>query len=439
MLPTGGLQRATDAVVLLTILLMVPSVAVAQARPSPASVDAEVLCTVNGSPITRANLNKAVQQKWGRKILEDLIEQELIFQAARTRGLTISEEEFNARLNAVKSEYGSLADFNAMMAKRGIKGPAFRRELRAQMLLEKLVEQIGKVTQQEARAYYDAHLSVYQAPERRHVHAIITEDAEQAYQARQQVAGGADFDTVAAEIGTELAGDWEWLAKEDLRNPLIRETAFTLRPGDVSNPIFVDGQYYVLWVEEVRAAVDRSFEEVADEIATQIRTERGITPESVLAGLWREAKLTVPWRAYYYLEEEYEQLDQIRVMVNGKLVEMSIAPMILGNGHMLVMAKPLLDAMGAEITWDADQQTMTAVTRTGTIQVTVGSVEARSGNRIILMKEPPQIREGNLLISPRPVVTALGATVKWDPVSYTLKVATEGAEQQPGEERSSTT
>ncbi len=97
---------------------------------------------------------------------------------------------------------------------------------------------------------------------------------------------------------------------------------------------------------------------------------------------------------------------------------------------MLVMAKPLLGAMDAQLTWDADQQMMTAVTNAGTIQVTVGSVEARSGDRVILMKEPPQIRAGNLLISPRPVVSALGATVVWDATSYTLKVATEGAEYE---------
>jgi len=225
-----------------------------------------------------------------------------------------------------------------------------------------------------------------------------------------------------------MAGDWEWLRKKDLRNPLIRETAFSLKPGDVSNPIFVDDQYYVLWVEEVQVGIDQSFEEVTDQIVTSIRTERGITPESVVAGLWRNAEISVPWRAYYYLEEEYEQLDQIKVTVNGKKVEMSIAPMILDNGHMLVMAKPLLGAMDAQIRWDADQQMMTAVTKAGTIQVTVGSVEARSGDRVILMKEPPQTRGGNLLISPRPVVSALGATVKWDATSYTLKVATEGTE-----------
>ncbi len=423
---TGG-QRFSCLIVLV-ILFVLSSVVLAQPPASPSDPDAESLCVVNGNPITRASLNKAVQQEWGRKILENLIEQELIFQAARTRGLTISEEEFDARLNAVKSEYESLEEFNAMMAKRGIKGPAFRQQLRGQMLLDKFVEQIGKVTEEDARAYYDDHLSFYQAPERRHVHAIIAEDAEEAYQARQQVAGGADFDTVAADIGTEMAGDWEWLIKKDLRNPLIRETAFSLNPGDVSNPIFVDDQYYVLWVEEVRVGIDQSFEEVADEIIASIRTERGITPESVVAGLWRNAEISVPWRAYYYLEEEYEQLDQIKVTVNGKQVEMSIAPMILDNGHMLVMVKPLLDAIGAKITWDADQQRMTAVTKAGTIQVTVGSVKARSGDRVILMKEPPQIRGGNLLISPRPVVSALGATVKWDATSYTLNIATEGAE-----------
>ncbi len=430
MLWLSGLQRVTVVSIIAALLGVGPLVVVAQTPTSPASTDTEVLCIVNGNPITRANVNKAVQQKWGRMILEDLIEQKLIFQAAEARGLTISEEEFEARLKAVKAEYKTLEDFNAMMAKRGIKGPAFRQELRAQMLLDKLVEQIGKVTEAEARAYYNDHLSAYQAPERRHVHAIIAKDAVQAYNARQQVAGGADFDAVAADIGTEMAGDWGWLAKEDLRNPLIRETAFSLKPGDVSNPIFVDDEYYVLWVEEVQAGINRSFEEVVDQIVAKIRAERGITPESVVAGLWRDAEISVPWRAYDYLEEEYKQLGQLKVTVDGKPVKMPIAPVILDNGHMLVMAKPLLRAIGAEITWDADQQTMTAVTTAGTIQVTVGSIEARSGDRVILMKEPPRLRTGNLLISPRPVVSALGATVVWDPTTYTLKVATKGADRQ---------
>ncbi len=430
MLPPGGLQRATDVLIILTVLLTVPLAAVAQAPAPPASTDSEVLCTVNDNPITRANLNKAVQQEWGRKILEDVIERKLILQAAQARGLSIPEEELNARLAAVKAEYGSLADFNAMMRKEGIKGPTFRQQLRCQMLLEKLVEELGAVTEEQTRVYYDDHIAEYQSPERRHMHAIVAADAEQAYQAREQVAGGADFDGIAEHADSDIGGDWGWMVKDDLRNPLIRETAFSLKSGHVSNPIFVDEQYYVLWVEEIHPGVDRSFEEVKDDIVAELRAQRGITKDSIVAGLWRTADISVPWKAYYYLEEEYEQLDRIKVTVDGKRIDMATAPMILDNGHVLVMAKPMLQAMGATVTWDAEQQAMTAVTDAGTIQVTVGSLEARSGDRVMLMKEAPQMREGSLFISPREVVCTLGSDLEWDSVSYTLKVktATEGGE-----------
>jgi len=419
-------------VIALVALSALSSTVLAQPPPSPSGLDAESLCVVNGTSITRAEVNKAVQQRWGRKILEDMIERKLILQAAQARGLSISAEELNARLAAVKAEYSSLDDFNEMMRKQGIKGPAFRQQLRCEMLLEKLVKQIGAVADQQARAYYDEHISTYQSPEQRHMHAIVATDAEQAYQAREQVAGGADFDEIAAQAGSDIGGDWGWMVKDDLRNPLIRETAFSLKSGHVSNPIFVDGQYYVLWVEEIRPGVDRSFEEVKDDIVAELRAQRGITQDSIVAGLWRTADISVPWKAYYYLEEEYEQLDQIKVTVDGKRVNMATAPMILASGHMLVMAKPVLQAMGAKMTWDAEQQAMTAVTDAGTVQVTVGSLEARSGDRVILMKEAPQIRAGSLFVSPREVVGVLGADLEWDPVSYTLKVRTaaEGAEQQ---------
>ena len=69
---------------------------------------------------------------------------------------------------------------------------------------------------------------------------------------------------------------------------------------------------------------------------------------------------------------------------------------------------------------------MSAVTEAGTVQVTVGSPEARSGDRVTLMEEAPQLRQSKLFISPRPVIIALGAEVEWNPVTYTLKVTSPG-------------
>lgn len=400
-------------------------VVVAQATDPPAP-DEEILCVVNDSSITRADVNKAVQQQWGREILADIIKQRLIFQAAKAYGLSITDEEVSARLAEVKDEYESLEEFNQMMESRGIKGPAFRRRLRARMLLEKLVKEIGAVSNDEAESYYEKHRSEYQSPPQVHLHAIVTAEAEQAYHARKQVANGAGFDRVAEEQDDQLGGDWGWLSRPDLRNPLIGETAFSLQAGDVSNPIYVAEKYYVLWVEETWAGVDRSFAEVKGEIADQVRQDRGITAESVLAGLWRKAEITVPWKAYYYLEDEYGQLDVVAVTVDGSPVDMPIAPMILESGHMLVMAKPLLQAINAKISWDAKAQMMSAVTEDGTVQVTVGSPEARSGDRVTLMEEVPQLHQGKLFISPRPVITALGAEVEWNPVTYTLNVTSPG-------------
>ncbi len=419
---SAGRRLLLSAAVCLLVFPTVSPLATAQTTDSPIPPQPQVLCTVNGSPVTWDAVAKAVQQQWGREILEDLIKQQLILQAAHTHGLTVTEEEFNNRLAAVKAEFKSLEDFNRMMHKRGIKGPAFRQRLRARMLLEKLVVKLGGISDADVRAYYDKHISDYQSPAQVHLHAIVAPDAEQAYQARQEVAGGADFDAVALQVGGEMAGDWGWLAREDLSNALIRETAFSLKPGDVSNPIYIEGEYFVLWVAETKAGLDRSFEEVKDDISRRLREECGITPESVLAGLWRKAEITVPWKAYYYLENEYKQLGVIKVIVDGRYVAMPSAPVMLESGHILVMAKPLLAAMNAKLTWDTDTQTLTATTESGVVQLTVGSVQAASGDRVVLMNEAPQLREGRLFVSPRPVITALGGSVKWDPVTYTLLV-----------------
>ena len=213
-----GRRLLLSVVICLLAIPMIAPLATAQTTDLPTAPELEALCVVNGSPITRDNLNKAIQQQWGRQILEDLVKQQLIFQAAEARGITVTAEELNARLAAAKAEFESLEEFNRMMHKHGIKGPAFRQRLRARILLEKLVEATSTVTEEQARAYYDKHRTVYQAPEQARLHAIVAGNAEQAYQAREQVAHGADFDEVAAEAGSELGGDWEWLCRDDLRN-----------------------------------------------------------------------------------------------------------------------------------------------------------------------------------------------------------------------------
>lgn len=380
---------------------------------------------VNGREATEQEVTRFAWTHMGRTILERFIDDLLVRQAAARAGITVSPQEIAARITELAKKAGGT---DKLIADRGVAGmEALRVQVKTEILLDKLVEAASKVTEQQARDYYNAHQADFTTPTRIHLMEIVTDKDETAYQSRRRIANGEAFSDVAKEVSiaetAEKGGDAGWMSLDELPVPALRPIVATLKVGEVSTPVLVGGKFYILMVADKEPGGVKPFEEVKDQIIAQLRSQRGATREGVLQSLRRRANIQILAEPFKYLEKAYEELRAIRVVANGKPVKLATAPQILPSGRMIVPAKAVFAAAGCEVRWIG--RTKTLIIRRGgkAVRLVVGSNEARADGQPVALGEPVQLRAGQVWVTPRPVGVALGLEVKWEPVTYTLKVS----------------
>ena len=145
------------------------------------------------------------------------------------------------------------------------------------------------LTDAEVRDAYDSAPERFAIPptvEARHILLKVAPDAapEAAEKAREKLADvlkqareGKDFAALAKQYSEdstrEQGGALGAFRREAMIQPFA-DVAFSLKPGEISEPVRTRFGWHLIKVEKVNAGRTRSFEEVAPEIASQLKGER---------------------------------------------------------------------------------------------------------------------------------------------------------------------
>ena len=158
----------------------------------------------------------------------------------------------------------------------------------AELLLTDLAATVV-VTEEELKARYELDKAQYVQPETRDArHILLTvadeaEDAKQAARAQElytQLQGGADFAELARANSADTAsaangGALGWATRESYV-PAFAEKLFSMREGELSEPVKSQFGYHIIKLEGIRPEVGRSFDEVRGELASTVRNEKAI-------------------------------------------------------------------------------------------------------------------------------------------------------------------
>jgi peptidyl-prolyl cis-trans isomerase SurA len=100
--------------------------------------------------------------------------------------------------------------------------------------------------------------------------SVLMQEAERII---ERLEAGEPFEALAREASddekAEEGGDWGWISRGDLRSELV-EPAFSLEEGQHSEPVVVDGNVFILYVEKRRDEGVQPLENVRDEIEEAI-------------------------------------------------------------------------------------------------------------------------------------------------------------------------
>jgi len=230
------------------------------AEPSPTATNEQPLAAmVNGQPILLDDYQKETARfeaammgqgldlegeegqgklaQMRRQVLDSMIEQMLIEQAAAQEGVAISEEEVEAAIQESMEEGGGQAGFEEWLRISDLTYEDFEAELRFQLLALAIFEQVTA--------------SVPTTAEQVHARHILVDTEEEAQAILTQLQAGQDFAALARQLSQdentkEAGGDLGFFPPGLLISPEVEEAAFALLPGQISGVVRSQFGYHVV-------------------------------------------------------------------------------------------------------------------------------------------------------------------------------------------------
>jgi len=215
----------------------------------------QAVATVNGQKITKGELDAKLEQQGGRQALASMVQQALVFQYAKEHNIAVSDSEVQAKLDEIASHFPA-GQFESMLKAQGMTMDDAKKLVRENLLTKKAVDQNITVTDAQVNDYLKAqHLSIG-APAQVRARHILVKTQAQALQIEGQLQKGGDFATLAKQYSTDpgskdKGGELGWFGPGQMV-PAFQKVAFSLKPGQTSQPVQTPFGWHIIQVEEVK-------------------------------------------------------------------------------------------------------------------------------------------------------------------------------------------
>lgn len=133
--------------------------------------------TVNGQPIFSWQLNQRLSNRYGNQVLEAMIGEQLITEAAAKENVVVSQTELDARISEIEKSLGSSMSLDDALKMQGVSKDEFNNQVRVQLLIDKLLAKEVTVSAEEVDAFIASNAAALTA----------TEPAAQRQQAQEQL------------------------------------------------------------------------------------------------------------------------------------------------------------------------------------------------------------------------------------------------------------
>ena len=258
------------------------------------STPPNVAATVNGRPITYAELDKQYESQFGAlnerpnddqvviqrlEVLRTLIDNEIMWQRAEKMGLLAVDSDVDAKFTEMKAPY-TQEEFQKQLASRKVTAEELKAQLRRDLTVQKLfnkeiTSQIS-ISDNDITEFYNSNKNTFNLAEPQihmaqilvtplpdpNVHNLKNDKAQSEEQARnkiqqlyQRVSKGEDFSMLAKNFSEDAAsaqngGDLGFIAEStlDRANVDLRKMIMGLQPGQTTKPIHTEEGYRILKV-----------------------------------------------------------------------------------------------------------------------------------------------------------------------------------------------
>lgn len=249
-------------------------------RQAPATyIDARPAALVNGRSVTWGDLRPALTEAAGVRVLEEHILNQVVGEAAREAGLTITDQDIAAeRLLMVQSLHEdqdkALRLLDDLRQRDGLGPSRFGALLRRNAALRAMVRDDVTVSEEAIRRLHE----IRHGPKRQ-ARLIIVPDLSAALRVRERAAAGERFADIAVEVSTDASaargGLLEPISRFDPAYPeSLRKALWSLESGGISTPILMGDRYAILMLVMEMQGDNVWMEDVRDELAELVRLDQ---------------------------------------------------------------------------------------------------------------------------------------------------------------------
>jgi parvulin-like peptidyl-prolyl isomerase len=238
---------------------------------------AKTLVSVNGKPITQEEVDQELMQAtqgrfnqvpadrqaaFRQQVLQQLIGKELIYDDAKKSGITKSAE--------YKKEYKKLEE-------------RMKKELAIQVWQKKLLDGI-KISNKELKDYYNKNIDEFREKESVHARHILVKteaEAKKIISELKSLSGDKlkeKFIELAKKESTGPSGpnggDLGYFSKGQMV-PAFNDKVFSMKKGTITKePVKTQFGYHVIYLEDKKPSMTRSFDEVKAFIEQRLKMEK---------------------------------------------------------------------------------------------------------------------------------------------------------------------
>ncbi|MFO0871427.1 MAG: peptidylprolyl isomerase [Pirellulales bacterium] len=214
--------------------------------------DLQVVALVNGEQITRQELAKECLERYGKEVLESIINKHLIQQACQQRGVNITEQDVNDEIERIAKKFGLSTDrwLQLLQEERNIAPNDYRRDIVWPTLaLRALAAEQLKITGEELKKAFEAEYG-----EKVRVRIISVSSRKKADDLLRQAQAAPDkFGELAKDHSEDPSASVMGLIppiRHHVGDPALEKLAFSLKKGQISPIIQVANQHLILKCEE---------------------------------------------------------------------------------------------------------------------------------------------------------------------------------------------
>lgn len=234
--------------------------------PPAAAPSGTVVATVNGETIDQKDLDLELNRLHGPAVLQALIDDRLIQQAAKKDKIEVDQKEVDTQLEELKKT----PQYATMLKAKNMTDADVEKYIHRLLELKKLI--LLEIPEQEKLKMYDQYKEQLELA---HIYDILVDKKEDAVKIVAQLKSGGDFEQIARENSKDESsknrgGDLGWVPHSAPLDPAFAKLAFTIPVNEIAGPVETKGGWAILKVTGRK----RTYDELKPDIEERLVSMR---------------------------------------------------------------------------------------------------------------------------------------------------------------------